>query len=58
MTKIELFECLLEKRIQSYSLQDQGLMSDDQIVMAEEIALNQQGYDYAEYQNWKSGEAV
>jgi len=58
MTKIDLFECLLEKRIQSYSALDRGLISDDQIVLAEEKALNEQGYDYAEYQNWKSGEAV
>lgn len=44
-----------QKRIQSYSLQDQGLMTDDQVVMAEEFALNQKGYDYEEYQNWKNG---
>ena len=54
MTKIELFEKLCDFRVASYPLQDVQLIKDDWIVGMEEEWLYRFGYDYEEYQEWKS----
>ncbi len=54
MTKIELFEKLCEFRVASYPLQDIQLIKDDWMVSLEEQWLWRVGYNYEEYQEWKS----
>ena len=59
MKKIDLFEIIHKFRIASYPIQDLHLMKDDWIVAMEEEWLSRFGYDYEEYQGWKSyGEEV
>ena len=54
MRKIELFEKICDFRVSSYPLQDIHLIKDDWIVGMEEKWLRHFGYDYEEYQGWKS----
>ncbi len=59
MTKLKLFGILCKFRVASYPIQDLHLLKDDSIVSYEEQWLNFFGYDYEEYQNWKSlGEEI
>ena len=59
MKKLKLFGILCNFRVASYYIQDLYLLKDDLIVSMEEQWLNYFGYDYEEYQNWKSlGEEI
>ena len=58
-TKLEFFENVCKFRNATYPIQDLYLLKDDWIVAMEEEWLSHFGYDYEEYQNWKSlGEEI
>ena len=54
MSKEELFKSICKFRVGSYPLQDLNIIKDDWIVGFEENILSTHGYEYEEYQEWKS----
>ena len=53
-SKMKFYEELCKFRVASYPLQDRHFIKDDWIVGLEEDMLNNLGYDYEDYQEWKS----